>query len=95
MKLSETKHPMQPIGFDDHGVARFKANTLVRYLVDQLPGSLNAIARMNFPPEDQEQLAQLIGYSVSGAGELEYFSPERLTEADAEVARISDSAREE
>jgi hypothetical protein len=37
MKLSETKHPMQPIGLDWYGTARFKANKIVQLLLDNGP----------------------------------------------------------
>lgn len=33
---------------------------------------LNELARMDFPQEDRVQLAQLIGYSQEGFGELSY-----------------------
>lgn len=66
------KHPMQPIALDDNGTARFKANKIVRFLLDAGPFDLNMLALMPFDQEDRVQLAQLIGYSVSGYGDLPY-----------------------
>lgn len=81
------KHPMQPIVIDEHGTPRFKANPIVRYLLDSGGIDLNKIAIMAgrglFSDEDQMQLAQLIGYSVGGYGDLSYVSEESINEADA------------
>ena len=76
------KHPMQPIYRDETGVTRFKKNHIVRYLLDHGWIDLNKIAVMSFADEDREQFAQLIGYSVSGFGELSYASPESIATAD-------------
>ena len=62
------KHPIQPLE-DVNGVLRFKQNTLVHRLLDFATSrglSLNELLP-GAPPEDAEQLAQLIGYSHSGA----------------------------
>lgn len=89
------KHPMQPIEIDEHGVARFKANAIVRHLIDHGSIDLNDIARLGFSPDDNAQLAQLIGYSVSGFGDLQTASPQVIDAADAEVNRlIADRAGE-
>lgn len=66
------KHPIQPLENKD-GITRFKQNAIVRHLLDhsQKHGcGLNELACMNFSKEDHMQLAQLIGYSLSGYGEL-------------------------
>lgn len=76
-------HPMQPIEKDDRGVARFKRNEIVIYLLDNGGIDLNHLALMNFSDEDRMQLAQLIGYSVSGFGDLSYASAEVVAHADA------------
>lgn len=68
-------NPIQPLAKDEHGVLRFKANKLVQHLLDwaQARGhGMNEMAGMNFPQEDWEQFAQLIGYSLSGFAELSY-----------------------
>ena len=83
---------MQPLVVDSQGVVRFKANPIVRWLVDEhdrlakgnharVDPALNRIPVMEFSREDREQLAMLLGYSVSGAGDLPYFSDERWMEA--------------
>ena len=64
------KHPMQPVVVDDQGTHRFKANSIVRWLLDHGPFDLNDIARGDFPEEDYAQLMMLIGYSVSGCPRL-------------------------
>ncbi len=83
----QLKHPNQPIGFDDDGMIRFKANAIIRFLVDTSPGGLNTIARafMHSHPEDYTQLMQLIGYSVRGFGELSS-SPEEMVDAADTIA---------
>lgn len=64
-------HPMQQI--DD---ARFVQNDIVRFLLDQGPFDLSELANMNFDQSDWEQFAQLIGYSLTGFGELSYVRDE-------------------
>ena len=76
------EHPMQPIVWDGDGVIRFKANSIVRYILDNGSIDLNRIATMNFDREDREQFAQLIGYSVSGFGDLSYVRRTTLAKAD-------------
>lgn len=70
------KHPIQPLEVDAHGVIRFKANAVVRYLLDKGGLNMNDIAMQDFSQEDREQFAQLIGYSHSGSGDLGYVSNE-------------------
>jgi hypothetical protein len=90
MKISELKHPMQPIGWDETGkVIRFKANKIVRMLLDTHKLNLNDLAVMDaqgqFNDDDYTQLMQLIGYSVSGYGDLST-SPEEIVEKADEIA---------
>lgn len=85
------KHPMQPVQWDGSGVIRFKANAIVRYTIDwgnDHGCGLNELACMTFSNEDWTQLAQLIGYSVSGAGDLSYFNRRTLRQADADAERL-------
>lgn len=76
-------HPVQPLILDD-GIIRFKRNAIVRYLLDAGPFNLNQLALMPFTDEDREQFAQLIGYSLSGFGELSYVSGETYARAEAQ-----------
>ena len=83
--LDSPCHPRQPIVVDTHGVARFKKNEIVRCLLDAGPFDMNHLGVGRFSREDREQFAQLIGYSVSGFGDLSYASDEVYDEAAAEV----------
>lgn len=68
-------HPDQPKVFDAHGVQRFKKNRLVEKLYDHAVATglgLHELALMDFSDADRCQFAQLIGYSVSGYGDLSY-----------------------
>lgn len=74
-----SKHPIQPLRTDDKGVIRFQENKIVRDLLDysQARGfGLNEIATRDYDREDRMQLAQLIGYSHSGAGSLSIVTDE-------------------
>lgn len=93
------KHPIQPLAKDEHGTLRFKKNHIVEYLLDNGGIDLNDIARKDFSREDREQFAQLIGYSLSGYGELGYVSDhtydtaermhkQGLSEKDARIADL-------
>lgn len=80
------KMPMQPVINDEHGHLRFDANLVVRRLLDEAQKrgfGLNELACCSFPREHREQFAQLIGYSLSGASDLSYFSTETLEAAHA------------
>jgi hypothetical protein len=79
---------MQQIHLDKEGVARFRANKIVRYLLDAGPFDMNQLALMSFSNKDREQFAQLIGYSVSGYGDLSYASPKSVAKADAKVEKL-------
>ena len=73
---AQARHPMQPIIQDKDGRLRFKQNAIVRYLLDHGRLDLNALAARDFAREDWQQFAQLIGYSLSGFGELPYVDRE-------------------
>jgi hypothetical protein len=70
------RHPMQPLVRDGEGTIRFKANEIVRYLLDNGKIDMNDLAEQNFSQDDRTQFAQLIGYSVDGFHELSYVSDE-------------------
>ena len=86
VKESHLKNPMQPVCLDRHGVVRFKPNAIVKYLLDHGSLDLNDIGRAcaenGISQSDQEQFAQLIGYSVSGFGELSYVSKKTWRKAE-------------
>lgn len=68
------RFPLQPIKD-----GRFVPNRIVRWLLDTYT-DMNQVAghcvHANISDEEQEQFAQLIGYSVHGFGELSYVSNE-------------------
>ena len=64
MTDQQKPHPIQPLQMED-GVLRFKRNKIVEHMADKI--GLNELTMMDFPAEDWEQLAQLIGYSHGGA----------------------------
>ncbi len=87
------KHPMQPVVSIKSRI-RFQENKIVSFLLDfagEHGVNMNTLAKMPFDDDDRTQFAQLIGYSVSGAGELHYFASDVLEKADeaAEVLRQS------
>ncbi len=83
------KHPMQKIVLDSKGVPRFQQNDLVRYLLDAGPFDLNHLAILpNISKADREQFAQLIGYSVSGFGGLDYARKKTVRKADNRADKL-------
>lgn len=77
------KNPIQPLVEVD-GVIRFKANKIVRYLLDNGGISLNDLAVLDFSKDDRQQFAQLIGYSLSDYGELRsYVTDDAYNAAEA------------
>lgn len=84
--LTHLSHPFQPVGMDGE-VFRFKRNGIVADLLDGLiPQDLNKVAalvaRGRYTREDYSQLMQLVGYSVSGFGDLSLVPPEHVAQAD-------------
>lgn len=85
----DERHPMQQIYRDNQDTIRFRANKIVQYLFNTSRPEINMnslaelAAKGRFSAEDQEQFAQLIGYSVSGFAELPYVNPETVKLADA------------
>jgi hypothetical protein len=91
---------MQPVVVVDK-IHRYKENAIVRYMLDEGTRaglfSLNTFPRghqvdgkvVYFKREDHEQLAQLIGYSVSGACDLSYMSDAVCEAALKESQRIA------
>lgn len=86
-KSKRVRHPIQPLIVDSNGVRRFKGNAIVRFLLDNCPIDLNALAMLPFSVEDREQFAQLIGYSLSGFGELSYVTDRTYRRAEKQLAK--------
>lgn len=73
------KHPIQNIATDSDGVVRFVPNPIVEFILAKGREhgiDLNTISAQGFSAEDQQQFAQLIGYSLSGYSELSYVTSE-------------------
>lgn len=89
------KHPMQKVVIGKDGVARFQANGIVRFLLEYGYGGIdmNRIATMGFSDEDRMQFAQLIGYSVSGYGSLDYVTKRSRNTADRRAQKIRTSMK--
>lgn len=79
--MSAIRNPIQPLVVDDRGVERFKANAMVRHLLDNGGITLNHLAMVDFSDDDRRQFAQLIGYSWSGAADLSYMDAVTLDSA--------------
>ena len=82
------KHPMQPIVRASDGVIRFQSNAIVQWLLDSGRLDLNVISIMPFSDDDRMQIAQLIGYPVSGFGDLSYADPAVVAEADEKAGML-------
>lgn len=91
--LESMKNPIQPVGIADDKCLRFKANKIVRHLLDThkrrdgMGEDLNdlsfQVAQGVFSTDDYQQLMQLIGYSVSGYGDLSTSDPHVCASVDA------------
>lgn len=85
--------PMQPIVRAKDQVIRFQQNQIVHDLLEAARAGkvmdMNTIAAGDYRTEDREQFAQLIGYSVSGFGDLSYARPKTVAEADRLAAELS------
>jgi hypothetical protein len=85
------KHPMQPVVIAGDGCARFKENEIVRFLLqfaERRGTDLNSIAAMDFSRDDYSQLMQLIGYSISGYGDLDCANRRHVHQADRNAAKL-------
>lgn len=92
IKTFKLKHPIQPIGYSEDGVIRFKENAIIRYMLTAgrqgLKFDLNSLHEMSFSNEDHVQLAQLLGYSVSGFGELSFVPKKIVKKCDKRAFKI-------
>ena len=97
--LCDMPHPHQPVGYDEHETIRFKQNAIVRSLLDRCSKNgwgLNqisiAVQNGELPAADYVQLMQLIGYSVSGYGDLWMVPAEETERADAQAQAVIDGS---
>ena len=88
------KQPTQPMVVDERGVVCFQSNKVIEWLFEA--GKLDLIelavaAAKNpagFPRADRMQVAQMLGYSVSGFGDLSYVPRDVAGEMDAAAAEV-------
>ena len=85
----DIKHPIQPLFKDENGTIRFKPNAIIEYLFEAGKLDLNAIASIPFNADDHEQLAQLLGYSLSGFGELSYVTDLTYDAAESKSKQLN------
>lgn len=81
------QHPLQPLVRDEHGVVRFKQNAIIDWLFRTGQLDLNRIAievQQQGWQEEAQQLVQLLGYSLSGYGDLSYVTDEAYERAAAQ-----------
>jgi len=85
-KTARTEYPIQPIEFDNKGVIRFKKNRIIEDLLNTSHMDFNKICLKHqegyYTLEEYEQLNMLIGYSISGFGDLEGVSREMVEEVE-------------
>ncbi len=86
LKLAdEVSHPTQPFVLSEQGTIRFKRNDIIDRLFERGIIDLNQIATWrDIKDEHHRQFAQLLGYSVSGYGDLSFVSsdPDALAVID-------------
>lgn len=85
------RNPMQPVVIGPGGSPRFKANEIVRALLDfanECGFGLNEIAKMRFTRNDRRQFAELIGYTIRGYHELDYVSDDDADSATRAARRV-------
>jgi hypothetical protein len=71
-----------------NGVARFRPNEIVLWLLENGNKTMNDIAIQDFSDEDRMEFAQLVGYSASGYGDLSYVSTRSMRAADKKAAAL-------
>lgn len=96
MTGKKKKHPMQPVVIANDGCARFKENKIVSDLLAIASSNgmdLNQIAARNYSKDDYSQLMQLIGYSVSGYGDLSRSRLKHVVKADRIASQMVEELR--
>ncbi len=95
--MKRKKPPMQPIVIGGTGGARFQENRLVRYLYDAASKhgvDLNHLVCVpGIPRGDFEQFYQLLGYSISGFGELRLVRDATKEKAEMKLFALADKAK--
>lgn len=87
---------MQPVVKAADGTIRFKENKIISDMLElcQKHGfGLNEIAMGDYEKDDRSQLMQLIGYSVSGYGNLSYSRAKHVMRADEKAASMVEEVK--
>lgn len=95
------KLPTQPLVLDQRGVLRFQENRLITKLLDcaskGIKFDLNDAAiycmKEGISPEEEMQLAQLIGYSVSGFEDLSYVDSKTISKIERKRKRFYENTK--
>lgn len=85
------RQPMQPVVKAADGSIRFKQNQIVNDMLELCSKhglDLNEIAMRDYEKDDRSQLMQLIGYSVSGYGNLSCSRAKHVMRADEKAELI-------
>lgn len=88
--MKKPKLPDQPMCWDG-SIIRWKKNRLVCALLDtsQAKGfGMNELCLVGASKAERQQFAQLIGYSVSGWGSLNYVPVKRAIAADKQAEKM-------
>lgn len=98
--LSGMRQPRQPIGFGEDGAVRFKENAIVRLLLEEskrhgfgLNEIAGAVMTKKVPIGDAVQFWQLLGYSISGYGELSFVPKSEIEACDAIANMVLSEAK--
>ncbi len=86
------RQPMQPVVAAADGVIRFKQNQIIRDMLDLCEKhglGLSEIAARDYEKDDRSQLMQLIGYSVSGYGNLDCSRAKHVMRADEKAESLA------
>lgn len=82
-----SKQPMQPIEYVGE-VIRFRSNAIIDRLFREGIIDLNQIALWQVPLADKEQFWQMLGYSVSGFGDLSFVRAKTIRKADRIAGKL-------
>jgi hypothetical protein len=87
---------MQPVEMAGDQVVRFKRNQIIcdmQELCAKHGLDLNEIACRDYSKDDRSQLMQLIGYSVSGYGNLSCSRAKHVMRADEKAASMVEEVK--
>lgn len=90
------RQPMQPVVKAANGTIRFKQNQIISDMLELCHKhglGLNEIAMRDYEKDDRSQLMQLIGYSVSGYGDLSCSRAKHVMRADEKAESMIDEVK--